>query len=96
MTDIFKKNYSKLPDEINEHIMKVKSKCEELYTLLDVRKTREMSLAKTKLEECSMWATKALVVHYDEAVANQACWCCQKLYGVHHSDCIYYKKEDSL
>ena len=64
-TDIFKKNYTLLADAHKKRILDIKTKCEELYALLDTVYNREMSIAKTKLEECSMWATKSIVLEHD-------------------------------
>ena len=47
-------------------ILDIKNKCEELEAFLDKVNSREMSLAKTNLEQASMWATKAVVLS-DEA-----------------------------
>lgn len=53
----------KKPDEKGiEQIEQVRSKCKELYDLLNTLiPSRERSLAITKLEEVSMWANKGIV-----------------------------------
>ena len=46
-----------------EHITTIREKCKELNELLEtiLPTSRYASLAKTKLEEVSMWANKAIV-----------------------------------
>lgn len=66
----FRKQYRQLSQEEAARVAAVKDKAEELYVLLEPMPqnpsftsgggAREMALAKTKLEECVMWATKAL------------------------------------
>jgi len=63
--DTFRKVYKPLKEENSAFILLIKTKCEELEVLLDKISSREMSLAKTNLEQVSMWATKAIAL-YDE------------------------------
>lgn len=56
--------YQKPTDEHVQKITEVREKCKELYELLlTLPKSREQSLAITKLEEASMWANKGIVFH---------------------------------
>ena len=61
--DTFRKAYHKLKPESTQLIEQLKDKAEELLLLLENIKSREMSLAITNLEQCTMWATKAVVLH---------------------------------
>ena len=61
--DTFRKVYKPLQPESTKLIESVKDKAEELLLLLENIKSREMSLAITNLEQCTMWATKAIVLH---------------------------------
>lgn len=55
-------DYQKPSDKQVEQITEIREKCKELYTMLCALPfTRETSLAKTKLEEVSMWANKGIV-----------------------------------
>lgn len=59
MADVFRKVYTPLSDEQKALVERVKTKAEELYTIIDeTTGSREQSLAKTKLEESVMWAVK--------------------------------------
>lgn len=56
------KNYFTLTDNSQSTVAAVKDKAKELYDMLKtLPQCREISLALTKLEECSMWATKGIV-----------------------------------
>jgi hypothetical protein len=68
--DTFRKVYKPLKDESKKLIEDVKDKAEELLLLLENVKSREMSLAITNLEQCTMWATKAIVLN-DEMQNNE-------------------------
>jgi hypothetical protein len=53
--------YRELTGPQKRQIEEVKEMARHLYGLfLGIGDSREMSLAKTKLEECVMWATKAI------------------------------------
>ncbi len=60
--DTFRKVYKPLKEEDANLITSIKSKCEELEELMNNVSSREMSLAKTNLEQAAMWATKAIVL----------------------------------
>ena len=66
MSDVFKKVYTVMPDEIKEAIFVMKSKAEELKAFFDKVNNREMSIAQTNLEQAMMWATKAYVNEGDK------------------------------
>lgn len=55
-----------MPDDIKQVIFDMKSKAEELNYYFNTINNREMSIAKTNLEQTMMWATKAWVNHGDE------------------------------
>ena len=60
--DTFRKTYYPLK-EVNKNLVdEIKDKAEELLLLLENVKNREMSLAITNLEQCTMWSTKAIVL----------------------------------
>lgn len=71
--DPFRKQYRELSQEEKARVDAIKEKAGELHALLDHEfprssagitmpglGAREMALARTKLEECVMWATKAV------------------------------------
>lgn len=60
MIDV-RKEYKRLSEEQLSKVNKVKEYAETLGVLLQDA-TREMALARTKLEECVMWATKSLTI----------------------------------
>lgn len=60
--DTFSKVYRPLTQYSSDLILAIKTKCEELEELFNTVLSREMSLAKTNLEQTSMWATKAVVL----------------------------------
>lgn len=64
MTDVFKKNYTIMPDDVKKAIFDMKEAFEKVHAFMTIN-NREMSIAKTKLEESSMWATKAYVTDAD-------------------------------
>ena len=61
--DTFRKKYHTLQADSTQLIHDIKDKAEELLSLLEMVKSREMSLAITNLEQCIMWCTKAVVLH---------------------------------
>lgn len=64
--DTFKRVYTVMPDEIKQAIFDMKSKAKELKDFYDKVDNREMSIAKTNLEQAMMWATKAWVNEGDK------------------------------
>lgn len=65
MTDTFKKVYTEMPKHIKETILAMKEKAEELEVYFNMIQNREMSIAKTNLEQAMMWATKAHIIEGD-------------------------------
>lgn len=65
MSDTFRKVYKPLTEENAKLINLIKNKAEELESLFINASSREMSLAKTNLEQAVMWSTKAISL-YDE------------------------------
>lgn len=65
MTDTFKMVYTPLPEETKQLIIDIKMSAERLEKLLRLKSNREMSLAITNLEQCIMWATKAVAIDYE-------------------------------
>lgn len=58
---IFNQEYRQLTDEEKEKVKAIKDKADELYELfVGVTDGRMQALAKTKLEECIMWAVKGI------------------------------------
>ena len=62
MTDTFRKVYKELDPASSFLIVQIKETAEKMEGLMQNVKSREMSLALTKLEEVTMWATKAIVL----------------------------------
>lgn len=65
MTDTFRKEYKELGEKEVQQMNDIKVKAQELYDLIGVvesagKSGREVACAKTKLEECVMWAVKAV------------------------------------
>lgn len=69
--NVFRKEYRPLSDAEKVYLEALKDKAQELYDLIEQgpnglpgpigtcgRMSRDASLAKTKLEECIMWAVK--------------------------------------
>ena len=57
----FRQQYRKLTDLETMQVEEIKAKAEALLQAIDApRPGREMSLAKTRLEECVMWAIKGI------------------------------------
>ena len=63
MTDTFRKVYKALSTDAQGLIEAIKNGAEYMESLMNEVKSREMSLAMTNLEQCTMWATKAVVLH---------------------------------
>lgn len=63
MSEIFKRHY--MGDAELEDSDSIRNAAEELEGIIALRckPSREKSLAMTKLEECAMWANKALALH---------------------------------
>lgn len=64
MADVFKKVYTEVQPQYKAKILAAKEKAEELLAFMDVN-NREMSVAKTNLEQAMMWCTKGFVVQSD-------------------------------
>jgi hypothetical protein len=60
--DTFRKVYRPLTEDAKILIEAIIDQAEEFLLLLEKVKSREMSLAQTNLEQCTMWATKAIVL----------------------------------
>jgi hypothetical protein len=61
VSDTFRKTYRELSDAEKEHINTIKSMGADFLKLFDsLEQSREVSIAKTKLEEAVMWAVKAI------------------------------------
>lgn len=57
----FRPKYRELNDDEKDFLGDVKARAGALGELLDqIPQSREVSLAKTKLEECVMWAVKGI------------------------------------
>jgi hypothetical protein len=65
--DVFRKNFVNLSDEDKERILAIKYMADTLYSAFNViGPNREVSIARTKLEESIMWAIKGLTDKYYE------------------------------
>jgi hypothetical protein len=62
MSDIFRKVYKPISEEKSQLILSIKEAAEIVYDLMSKINSREMSLAKTHLEQATMWSTKAIVI----------------------------------
>lgn len=62
MRDTFRKQYNSLSEDNANLVMDIKLHAELLEQFLLKISSREMSLAMTNLEQCVMWATKAVVL----------------------------------
>jgi len=78
MSDTFRKVYKPLHEENSKLITEIKEAAEKLEALMGYVASREMSLAKTNLEQCTMWATKAIVLE-DERRNGQPVRCPEEL-----------------
>ncbi len=71
MSDVFRKEFGVLT-EVQKHRVKiVKEDAEKLYLLMEAccSVSRELAIAKTKLEECVMWAIKDITRIIEEETA---------------------------
>jgi len=60
--DLFELDEKKLTKKQELNIHRVKEHAQHMLVILSkLRSSRELSLAKTKLEECVMWAIKSIV-----------------------------------
>jgi hypothetical protein len=57
---VFRKQYRVLTEAEKNHVDEIKSSAEALFNSLQGGDPRNMALARTKLEECVMWAVKAI------------------------------------
>lgn len=65
MTDTFRKQYNLAPEHVKE-LNDFKIVAEALLQVINhYQPSREMSLAKTKLEECVMWGVKGISIQKD-------------------------------
>lgn len=61
MADPFRSEYRQLTDIEQEQIQKIKESARQMFNYLGgSNDSRAMALARTKLEECVMWAVKAI------------------------------------
>ena len=60
MTDVFRTEYKKLDGATQTEIKNMKNIAATLHGMIESRPCRESSIAKTKLEECIMWAVKGI------------------------------------
>lgn len=61
MTDVFRKAYRQLDADEAKLLDRLKDQATALHqTISEAKKSREQSLAITKLEESVMWAVKAI------------------------------------
>lgn len=68
MTDTFRKEYKPLDESQKMRISQIKNDAEKLLDSIDwaIGDKRMLELAKTKLEECVMWAIKAILLHNND------------------------------
>jgi hypothetical protein len=62
MRDTFRKAYHPLSTENSRLVVQIKEKAEDIEELLGLIDSREKNLAIINLEQCTMWATKAIVL----------------------------------
>ena len=61
MVDVMRQEYRQLSANKKQTLSVFKQQAADLYdTIASFGESRELSIAKTKLEECVMWATKEL------------------------------------
>jgi hypothetical protein len=58
--DVMRQNYRQLTQAEQDFMAAIKLKGLEFYTMCSGTQSREMSLAKTKIEEAVMWAVKSI------------------------------------
>jgi hypothetical protein len=58
--NIFRRKYKELTDDQKKLVDDIKYQADVFYSLINQANSRETSLAKTKLEECVMWAVKGV------------------------------------
>ena len=67
MNDVMRRQYREPTADEQKQMQTVKHQADELHAYLGMIGTsRELSLAKTKLEECVMWAVKHITGPKDE------------------------------
>lgn len=66
MTDVFKKVYTEMPEDIKQAIFDMKTKAQELQWWFDTIDSEAMRHAKIQLKDAVMWCTRAWVDHGDE------------------------------
>lgn len=62
MKDTFVKVYTPLSETSKQLIFKIKETADQLEALFDLVNSREMSIAKTNLEQTIMWGVKAVAL----------------------------------
>lgn len=60
VADVFRSGYRALSGEEIELMNSIKAKASELHALMELKPGREMSVAKTNLEQSVMWAVKGI------------------------------------
>lgn len=66
MKDTFRKEYKPVSPHAQELIKSIKETAEAMESLMRQVQNREMSIAMTNLEQCTMWATKAIVLRDEQ------------------------------
>lgn len=70
MSDTFVKDYKPVHEVNQKLIREAKEACEAVEKLYKLVDNREMSIARTLLENASMWATKAFCLENDKNGGN--------------------------
>ena len=61
MPDTFRRAHRVMSEEESDHLSRIKERAQELLDeIRAIGETRETALAKSRLEEAVMWATKGL------------------------------------
>lgn len=68
--DVFRKSYQVLHPTRAELVESIKDKAAHLYGLFEYANNREMSIAKTKLEEAVMWAVKSISADPEKSIGE--------------------------